>query len=75
MIIINKLIKYVYFILWKIIAIIKNVAYKILKVIIANYNMSNEIISNKDKIFIFKIWIILLILFEIIRKLFMAFYL
>ena len=54
-IIINKFIKYVYFILWKTIATIEDIVYKILKVIIINYNMPNEIILNKNKIFIFKI--------------------
>ena len=55
MIIINKFIKYIYFIPQKIIAIIKNIIYKILKVIIANYDMLNEIILDKNKIFTFKI--------------------
>ena len=54
-IIINKFIKYIYFIPQKIIVIAENIAYKILKVIIANYNILNEIILNKNKIFIFKI--------------------
>ena len=54
-IITNKFIKYTYFILQKIIITTKNITYKILKIIIANYNMLDEIILNKDKIFIFKI--------------------
>ena len=55
MIIINKFIKYIYFILQKIIIIIENIVYKILKVIVINYNMFNKIILNKNKIFIFKV--------------------
>jgi len=54
-IIINKFTKYVYFILWKTIAIIENIIYKILKIIIVNHNMLNEIILNRNKIFTFKI--------------------
>ena len=55
MVIINNFIKYIYFIPQKIIATIKDIAYKIIKVIIANYNMLNKIILNKDKIFTFKV--------------------
>jgi len=55
-------------------AIVKNIAYKILKIIIANYNIFNKIILNKNKIFIFKIWTILLALFKMIKKLFTAFH-
>ena len=55
MIIINKFIKYIYFILQKIIITIENIVYKILEIIIINYNIFNEIISNKNKIFTFKI--------------------
>jgi len=55
MIIINKLIKYAYFILWKTIATAKNIIYKILKIIITNYNIFDEIILNKNKIFTFKL--------------------
>ena len=55
MIIINRFIKYIYFILQKIITIVENIVYKILKVIIVNYNIFNKIILNKNKIFTFKI--------------------
>ena len=34
---------------------IKNVIYKILEIIILNYNIFNKIILNRDKNFIFKI--------------------
>jgi len=54
-VIINKFIKYIYFILWKITIMVKDVIYKILKVIIVNYDMFNKIILNKNKIFIFKV--------------------
>jgi len=55
LIIINKFIKYIYFLLWRIIVIAKNVVYKFIWIIIANYEIFDEIISNKNKFFILKV--------------------
>ena len=75
LIITNKFIKYIYFLLWKITVTMKNVAYKFIRIIIANYEVPDEIILNKNKFFISKIWTMLLALFNVIWKLFILFHL
>jgi hypothetical protein len=51
LIIINRLTKYGYFILYKESLLVKELAYTFNKHIIENYRISKEIISDKDKLF------------------------
>jgi hypothetical protein len=53
LIIIDKLIKYNSFILYKKANNIKNLTYIFIKNIIANYKLLNKLINNKDKLFTF----------------------
>ncbi|OHE94711.1 hypothetical protein CORC01_10020, partial [Colletotrichum orchidophilum] len=48
------LIKFTYFILYKEINNIKELVYTFLKIVIINYGLPIEIISNKNKLFIIK---------------------
>jgi hypothetical protein len=52
LVIIDRLTKYTYIILYLKASIIKNLAYIFFKVIIANYNILEEMISDKNKFFI-----------------------
>ncbi|OHF04588.1 hypothetical protein CORC01_00059, partial [Colletotrichum orchidophilum] len=47
-------IKFTYFILYKKINNIKKLIYTFFKIVIINYNLLKEIISNKNKLFIIK---------------------
>jgi hypothetical protein len=51
LIIIDRLIKYGYFILYRESLLIEKLAYAFNKHIIGNYKISKKIISNKDKLF------------------------
>ncbi|KAK1456890.1 hypothetical protein CMEL01_16247, partial [Colletotrichum melonis] len=46
--------KFVYFIFYKKLNIIKDLVYIFIKVILSNYSLLKEIIFNKDKLFILK---------------------
>jgi hypothetical protein len=52
LVIINRLTKYTYIILYLKASIVEDLAYIFLRVIIANYNALEEIISDKNKFFI-----------------------
>jgi hypothetical protein len=52
LVIINRLIKYGYFILYKESLLVKKLAYAFNKYIIGNYGISKKIINDKDKLFI-----------------------
>jgi len=54
LIIINKLIKYKYFLSYKKAISVKDLIYTFLRIIVANHKLSDEIISNKDKLFTLK---------------------
>jgi hypothetical protein len=56
LIIINRLIKYAYFISYKEGLIVKNLVYAFNRNVIANHEILEEIISNRDKLFISKFW-------------------
>jgi hypothetical protein len=56
LIIINRLTKYGYFILYKEILLIEKLAYAFNKHIIGNYGISKKIISDKDKLFTLRFW-------------------
>jgi len=54
LIITNKLIKYEYFLSYKKTTFVKDLIYTFLRMIVANHELSDEIISNKDKFFTLK---------------------
>jgi hypothetical protein len=52
LVITNKLTKYTYIILYLKASTVENLAYMFLKVVVANYNALEEMISNRNKFFI-----------------------
>jgi hypothetical protein len=56
LIIIDKLIKYVYFIFYKKDLTVEKLVYIFNRNIIINYGILEEIISNRDKLFILNFW-------------------
>jgi len=74
LIITDRLTKYVYFLPWKTTATAEDVAYEFICTIIANYEVFNEIISDRNKLFTSKIWTTLLALLGVIRKLSTSFH-
>jgi hypothetical protein len=52
LVIIDRLTKYIYIILYLKASIAKNLAYIFLRVIVANYNILEKMISDKNKLFI-----------------------
>ncbi len=56
LIIINKLIKYKYFLSYKKVTFTKDLTYTFLKMIVANHELSNKIILNRNKLFTSKFW-------------------
>jgi len=74
LIITDKLTKYVYIILYFEIYIAKDLAYIFLRIMVTNYRVLNEVISNQDKFFTSKFWIALVALLGIKQKLSIAFY-
>ena len=56
LIIVDRLIKYNYFLSYKKASTAEDLVYTFLKTIIANHELSDEIISDKDKLFISKFW-------------------
>jgi len=50
----DKLIKYKYFLSYKKATFTKDLTYTFLKMIVANHELSDEIISNRDKFFTLK---------------------
>jgi hypothetical protein len=48
----DRLIKYIYMILYLEASIIKDLAYMFLRIVVANYNVPEEMISDKNKFFI-----------------------
>jgi hypothetical protein len=74
-IITNRLTKYACILLYKIIYIIIDIAYIFLREIIINHGILEEIISDRDKLFILKFWTILIISLGIKYKISILFYL
>jgi len=74
LVITDRLTKYTYFLPWKTTATAENVTYELIRTIIANHGVPNEIILNRNKLFISKVWTTLLALLGIIRKLFTLFH-
>jgi hypothetical protein len=54
LVVIDKLIKYIYFIFYFKANIAEDLAYMFLKIMVANYNAPEEMISDRDKFFISK---------------------
>jgi hypothetical protein len=52
LVIMDRLTKYIYMILYLEASIVKDLAYMFLRIVIANYNILEEMISDKDKFFI-----------------------
>jgi hypothetical protein len=74
-IITNRLTKYAYILLYKIIYMAIDIIYIFLREIIANHGILEEIISDRDKLFISKFWTIFIILLGIKYKISILFYL
>ncbi len=52
----DKLIKYKYFLSYKKVTFAKDLIYTFLRTIVANHELSDKIISNRDKLFTLKFW-------------------
>ena len=50
----DRLIKYKYFLSYKKVTFAENLTYTFLRMIVANHELSDKIISNRDKLFILK---------------------
>jgi hypothetical protein len=70
----DRLIKYTYMILYLEANTAKNLAYIFLRIIVANYSASEEMISDRNKFFILWFWKIIMVLLGIKRKLSISFY-
>jgi len=66
LVITDRLTKYVYFLPWKTTTTAEDVAYELIRTIIANHGVPNEIILDRDKLFISKVWTTLLALLNVI---------
>jgi len=56
LIVTNRLIKYEYFLSYKKATFAKNLTYTFLRMIVANHELSDEIISDRNKLFTLKFW-------------------
>jgi len=70
----DKLIKYKYFLSYKKATFAKDLIYMFLRIIVANHELSDEIISNRDKFFTSKFWKSLMNQLEIHHKLLTAYH-
>ncbi len=75
LIITDRLIKYEYFLSYKKATFAKDLIYTFLRTIVANHELSDEIISNRDKFFTLKFWKFLMNQLEIHHKLSTAYHL
>jgi hypothetical protein len=74
LVVIDRLTKYGYFILYKESLSAKKLAYTFNKYIIGNYKISKEIISDRDKLFILRFWKSLADQLGIYYKIFTGYY-
>jgi hypothetical protein len=74
LVIINRLTKYGYFILYKESLLIEELVYAFNKHIIGNYEISKEIISDRDKLFTLRFWKSLADQLGIYYKIFTGYY-
>jgi len=75
LIVTDRLIKYKYFLLYKKVTFAEDLTYTFLRIIVANHELSDEIILNRDKLFTLKFWKSLMNQLEIHYKLFTAYHL
>ncbi len=75
LIITDRLIKYEYFLSYKKATFAKDLTYTFLRMIVANHELSDEIILNRDKLFTLKFWKFLMNQLEIHHKLSTAYHL
>ena len=74
LIITNRLITYEYFLLYKKTTFAEDLTYTFLRTMIVNHKLSDEIISNKDKLFTSKFWKSLVNQLKIYHKLLTAYH-
>ncbi len=74
LIVMNRLIKYKYFLSYKKATFAKDLIYTFLRMIVANFDLSDEIISNRNKLFTSKFWKSLVNQLEIYHKLSTAYH-
>jgi hypothetical protein len=74
LVIMNRLTKYGYFILYKESLLVEELAYAFNKHIIGNYGILKEIISDRDKLFTLRFWKLLADQLKIYYKLFIKYY-
>jgi hypothetical protein len=74
LVIINRLTKYIYIILYLKANIAEDLAYIFLRIIVANYNALEEMISDRNKFFILWFWKVFIVLLGIKKKLSTSFY-
>ncbi len=74
LIITDRLIKYEYFLSYKKATFAEDLTYTFLRMIVANHELLNEIISNRDKLFTLKFWKFLMNQLEIHHKLSTAYH-
>jgi hypothetical protein len=74
LVIIDKLTKYIYIISYLKANITKDLAYIFLRIIVANHSTLEEMISDRNKLFILRFWKIFTVLLGIKRKLSTSFY-
>ena len=70
----DRLMKYAYILLYKEVSMAKELANQLLRVVFTHYGILDEIISDRDKLFISKFWITIIALLGIKRKLLIVFY-
>ena len=75
LVITDRLIKYRYFILYKESSITEKLVYMFLRVLAANYRISEKIISDRDKLFMLKFWKLLMNQLEVHYKLLTTYHL
>ncbi len=74
LIVMNRLIKYKYFLSYKKATFAKDLIYTFLRMIVANHDLSDEIISNRNKLFTSRFWKSLVNQLEIYHKLSTAYH-
>ena len=70
----DRLTKYVYILLYKEVSTAEELANQLLRAVFIYYRILDEIISDRDKLFISKFWTTIIALLGIKRKLLIAFY-
>ena len=75
LVIIERLTKYIILILYYKLSIAEQLAYAFIKKVVSQYGLSEEILSDRDKLFISKFWIAVTSLLGTKRKLSILFYL